>query len=467
MIAAIMFYGAAVGVLLVPAALCMDRTAALRRSARRWLWVSVLVVAVALPLVAPWRAGDPSLPDNSVPSRTTGREGSVTQAAGTLNLGSGVSAFEGALVSVDTWATTLWLVTSAGAALAYGVGHVLLARRRREWTRAIVLGRPVLLAADTGPAVVGLVSPVVVLPAWTERLETPALVLILRHEQEHVAARDPWLVHGAALATILMPWNPVVWWMAARLRLAVEFDCDARVLASRGDAPADVARYGELLLGIATGARAIIPVAAPGLIESSSSVSRRIAAMCAGPVRLSRAQATAGAVLAAAFVVAACNVPVPTTRSEEAAGQGLPPALVDSAGAPTAPSEPIGPAVAPAPAATSANLDAPNVTRETRPTPTSVVVRPGPGVVDPKVLSEVRPAYTASAMRRKVQGRVELEVVVGAEGKVMDARVVKPLDPDLDLQAVEAARRWTFEPGRRDGRPVAVAVHIVMSFTIH
>ena len=44
-----------------------------------------------------------------------------------------------------------------------------------------------------------------------------------------------------------MPWNLALWWHLRRLRLAVEMDCDSRVVGALGDARA----YGELLLKVA------------------------------------------------------------------------------------------------------------------------------------------------------------------------------------------------------------------------
>ena len=44
-----------------------------------------------------------------------------------------------------------------------------------------------------------------------------------------------------------MPWNPALWWIARRLRLAVEVDCDGRVLAGERW---DTHTYGSLLLAV-------------------------------------------------------------------------------------------------------------------------------------------------------------------------------------------------------------------------
>ena len=72
-------------------------------------------------------------------------------------------------------------------------------------------------------------------------------------------------------------------------------------------------------------------------------------------------------------------------------------------------------------------------------------------------------------MRSKVQGRVELEVVVEADGTVGDVVVVRSLDTQfgLDASAIDAAKRWRFEPATLNGQPVAAAVTLEMEFAIH
>ena len=96
------------------------------------------------------------------------------------------------------------------------------------------------------------------------------------------------------------------------------------------------------------------------------------------------------------------------------------------------------------------------------------IYRPGSGVINPRILREVKPQYTADAMRAKVQGTVLLECVVLADGTVGRIDVVKSLDPTfgLDLEAVKAARQWRFQPGTRFGEPVNVLVTIELTFTL-
>jgi TonB family protein len=94
--------------------------------------------------------------------------------------------------------------------------------------------------------------------------------------------------------------------------------------------------------------------------------------------------------------------------------------------------------------------------------------RPGSGIELPRLLREVKPQYTADAMRAKIQGTAVLDCVVTAEGTVGECQIVRSLDSSfgLDQKAVEAAKQWRFVPGKRLGQPVPVLVTIELTFTL-
>ena len=81
---------------------------------------------------------------------------------------------------------------------------------------------------------------------------------------------------------------------------------------------------------------------------------------------------------------------------------------------------------------------------------------------------EVKPAYTADAMRAKVQGSVWLECIVMPDGSVGEVKVTRSLDPifGLDQEAIKAAKMWRFRPGMRQGDPVPVIITIELTFTL-
>lgn len=106
-------------------------------------------------------------------------------------------------------------------------------------------------------------------------------------------------------------------------------------------------------------------------------------------------------------------------------------------------------------------------------TPAAEQARPHPiykigdqGVKAPSILKEVKPKYTASAMRRQVEGNVEMDAVILADGTVGDVTVKRSLDPELDDEAVKATKQWRFRPGTKDGEPVAVEVFIELTFRL-
>jgi len=95
-------------------------------------------------------------------------------------------------------------------------------------------------------------------------------------------------------------------------------------------------------------------------------------------------------------------------------------------------------------------------------------LKPGNGVSLPQVVTKVNPEYTPEAMRARIESIVGLDVVVEANGSVGRVVVTRSLDPvfGLDQQAMKAMKQWTFKPGLKDGKAVAVDIDIQMNFTL-
>ena len=93
---------------------------------------------------------------------------------------------------------------------------------------------------------------------------------------------------------------------------------------------------------------------------------------------------------------------------------------------------------------------------------------PGNGVSWPRLVREVKPNYTPDAMRAQVEGMVELDILVLADGSVGRVNIVRSLDArfGLDQEAINAVRRWRFDPGRRLGKAVATRVAVELSFNL-
>jgi protein TonB len=70
-------------------------------------------------------------------------------------------------------------------------------------------------------------------------------------------------------------------------------------------------------------------------------------------------------------------------------------------------------------------------------------------------------ARTAEA---KIEGTVNLTVVVGTDGLVRDVSAVRPLGYGLTEAAINAVKNWRFKPGRSLGNPVPVQMGVEVQF---
>ena len=96
------------------------------------------------------------------------------------------------------------------------------------------------------------------------------------------------------------------------------------------------------------------------------------------------------------------------------------------------------------------------------------VYEPGNGVSLPTVVREVKAEYTSEAKQNRIEGKVGLDAVVQSDGKIGDVKVVGSLDTvyGLDKNAAEAMKQWVFKPGMKDGKAVAVRIHVEMVFAL-
>ncbi len=89
-----------------------------------------------------------------------------------------------------------------------------------------------------------------------------------------------------------------------------------------------------------------------------------------------------------------------------------------------------------------------------------------PGITAPRLISKVEPEYSLEARKAKFQGSVVLSVEVNASGQVTGAKVSKSLGLGLDEKAIEAVKQWRFEPGMKDGKPVATQAQVQLDFRL-
>jgi TonB family protein len=306
MIAAWMLYCTGIAFVIGAAAVALERTGRLIGLSGRWVWGGALLATLALPLAALYR---PAAFQSIVVPVPPVQSQSGASAPPTMSSAPSVLPSKPAfsLPDLDRPLELLW----GGFSIALlGFGVVAAARLdllRRKWRSVTVDGTPVLVSANLGPAVVGVVRSRLVIPEWTLELEPRLRELMLAHEREHILAGDQRLLAATAVLLAVMPWNLGLWWQWRHLRLAVEMDCDARVLRRHPDR----ARYGGLLLEVSQrAARNPLPVAA--FHEPMSLLERRLRAITSGRPKRFLTQAAMAAITAAGLMVGACEAPLPT-----------------------------------------------------------------------------------------------------------------------------------------------------------
>ncbi len=422
MIASWMLYTLALSVLLGVAGVALERIGITFRRPVRFIWVAAMVGSVLLP---PAAALERAIPRRSSAVQVMPFVIDVQRASA---ITAGPTGSDRA-ARVDAALTALWIVGSALLLFRLALAMRAIRRRTATWRRGEIDGVDVHLAPDAGPAVVGVRSMRVVLPEWILDLDQSLRALVIRHEEEHRAARDPYLLFGSAVAVALMPWNVALWWQARRLRLAIEMDCDARVLRAHPRPE----HYGMLLLTIAQRRTFAPGMLAPMLSEPASHLERRIIAMRTTSIaRLTVATGAGLAVLALGF---ACTLRSPDSvtgprpeSSNAAASRGRP--------------QPV-----------TANQTYFEFQVENE-------VRAIPQTPMPRFPDELRTAG--------VEGEVLAQFVVGTEGLVdtMTFKVLKTSHP-LFTSAVRAnLSAMRFSPALVGGRPVKQLVQMPFVFSL-
>jgi TonB-dependent SusC/RagA subfamily outer membrane receptor len=300
MIIQLMLYSLVTATFLALAAVAAEAGLRLYGRSARWVWIAALTGSIALPLVGV------VAPDLQPAGRTGSLVGDLVSSAQTLVLPSMVES----IAAVPSWTAELdvallvaWGTMTSGLVMLLLWSVRRLARERRDWRSVSVGGAPAWLSGDVGPAVVGIRAASIVVPAWVLELEHDVQRLISLHEEEHLRAGDLPLMMSGLLLVLLAPWNPLLWWQLRRLRLAVEADCDGRVL-KRG---VDVLAYSCLLLEVGhRSARNRLPALA--FIKQTYSLARRIHLMTWKP-RMRLGRALGAGTLAVTFGMLACETP--------------------------------------------------------------------------------------------------------------------------------------------------------------
>ena len=273
MIAAWMLWSIGAGLLFLVAGLALER---LLDGGRRWVWAAAGAGTVLLPAVRFLSGGGGGEAVAPPP-------GPILLEPLTVSL-----AGDSVLHSLDDALLLGWVTLSSLLVVGALVAAARFMWRRRAWEDGMLLGRRVLWSRDCGPAVVGLVMSWIVVPRWVAGAGRARQELILAHEEEHLRAHDVQLRFLAALLLFAFPWNPALWVQYRCLGLAVELDCDRRVMCRW---PSRRRLYGDLLLRVGTGVGVLPSMGVAALAEQPSLLERRIRALLSKAPEIRMAQA--------------------------------------------------------------------------------------------------------------------------------------------------------------------------------
>lgn len=93
-------------------------------------------------------------------------------------------------------------------------------------------------------------------------------------------------------------------------------------------------------------------------------------------------------------------------------------------------------------------------------------VSKGSDFTPPVAVTKAEAEYTPEAHAVKLEGSVQVSLTVDEHGLPRDVKVVHGLGMGLDEKAVEAVRKWTFRPGIKDGKPIAVPATVEVQFKV-
>jgi TonB family protein len=93
-------------------------------------------------------------------------------------------------------------------------------------------------------------------------------------------------------------------------------------------------------------------------------------------------------------------------------------------------------------------------------------IRVGGDVKPPNKVYSPSPQYTEIARKARITGVVIVEAIIDKQGNVTNVKVLKGLPMGLDQSAVDAVKKWRFEPATLNGKPVAVIYNLTINFQL-
>ncbi|HEX8152726.1 MAG TPA: TonB family protein [Thermoanaerobaculia bacterium] len=97
--------------------------------------------------------------------------------------------------------------------------------------------------------------------------------------------------------------------------------------------------------------------------------------------------------------------------------------------------------------------------------PKDVIYHVGAEVSAPRVLRRVDPVYPQIFIRAGVSATVTIRFIIGKQGEVRDAQIIRSSHPPFNQSVLDAVARWEFAPGTMRGTPVDTYYELTVKFS--
>jgi len=90
----------------------------------------------------------------------------------------------------------------------------------------------------------------------------------------------------------------------------------------------------------------------------------------------------------------------------------------------------------------------------------------GGALTPPTLIVKTEPEYSEEARKARLQGTVLLRIEVDTHGQAQNIMVRQSLGLGLDDRAIDAVKKWKFNPGKVNGKPTAVVAYVEVNFRL-
>lgn len=306
-----------------------------------------------------------------------------------------------------------WLIVLfAGFATRVGFLLLGLARlRRHRLTSRPYAGDEIRISHEIqSPVTFGFFHPVVILPGTFPDLPESIQEAILCHERCHIRRRDWLFTMAEELIRAVFWFHPGIWWTLGQIQLAREQTVDREVIALTG-APE---HYVDALLAVAGAVPQTDLAPAPLFLRRRHLKQRVFSLLKEAAMSKQKSLSTLAAglgLIAAACWFATAAIPLTAAQSEPK------------------------------------------------------VIRVGGNVQQANLISQPKPVYPPEAKQAHIQGKVELSVQIGTDGRVNNVSVNSG-PQELVQSAVDAVSQWVYKPTLLNGEPVVVQTTVDVNYTL-